>query len=284
MPRIAIGPVPCARTLLICFGTLPVLLGADATGAHAQATAAAGGQGIETRNEPIRVQPSEVVDGPVRARNGRISIGARADVGAIATRNGRIEVEEYTIVRGAVESRNGRVELGEAVDVHGGVSTRNGAIDLGAGAQVYGPVESRNGRIRLGEDGWIGGDVDTRNGAVDLARGATVEGGVKTRNGSVRLEHARVAGEIDVMNGDVHLGGATRVEGDLIVLMPEERGIWSWLPFLGSTRSDPVIRIEAGAYVGGRLIVDERARLEIANGADVPEPEVYPSREAWERR
>jgi len=66
--------------------------------------------------------------------------------------------------------------------------------------------------------------------------------------------------------------------------MPEERGGWSWLPFLGSTGHDPVIRIEAGAHVGGRLIVDDRARLEIANGADVPEPEFYPSREAWERR
>ncbi len=282
MPQSAMRPGTCARTLLISLLTVPVLLGADPAGAHAQVTA--GGEGLETRNEPIQVQPSAVVDGPIRTRNGRISIGARGDVGAIATRNGRIEVAEFGIVRGPVESRNGQVGLDEAVEVHGGVSTRNGAIDLGPAVRVSGPVESRNGRIRLGDDGWIGGDVGTRNGAVDLARGSTVEGRVETRNGSVRLDHARVARHIDVMNGDVHLDGASRVEGDLIVLMPEERGGWSWLPFLGSTAREPVIRIEAGAHVGGRLIVDERARLEIANGADVPEPEFYASREAWERR
>lgn len=282
MPQIAMRPGTCAKTLLISLLTLPALLGADPAGAHAQATA--GGQGLETRNEPIQVQPSAVVDGPIRTRNGRISVGVRGDVGAVTSRNGRIEVAEHGIVRGAVESRNGRVGLGRAVEVHGGVSTRNGAIDLGPGVRVSGPVESRNGRIRLAEDGWIGGNVGTRNGTVDLARGSTVEGRVETRNGSVRLNDARVARHIDVRNGDVHLGGASRVEGDLIVLMPEERGGWSWLPFLGSTGRDPVIRIEAGAHVGGRLIVDERARLEIANGADVPEPELYPSREAWERR
>jgi|GEM_PF-1621246 len=309
-----------AAALTMLLLTLPLISGAKHGEVHAQGTTTAGGPGVETRNQPVHVEAGATITGPIQSRNGRvtvgegaevrtvttrggqvtlgervradavstrngrITVGPRAQVGSLNTRNGHIEAGAYTTIHGPVESRNGRVDLGEGVQVEGDVDTRNGAIDLAPGVRVRGTVESRNGQIRLAEDGLIEGHVRTRNGAVHLAAGSSVDGHVRTRNGAVRLEHARVAHHIDVMNGDVHLGGTSRVEGDLILLMPEDRGSWSWLPFIESTGRTPVIRIDADAYIGGRLIVDERARIEIEPGADVPEPEILPSREAWERQ
>ena len=256
---------------------------------------------VEATNDPIRVGADVTIDGSVRTRNGGITIGARSEVGPVSTRNGAVELAALVQVAGGIETHNGRIEVGEGGMVRHGIETRNGRIDLGEGTVVGGTVHSRNGRIGLGDGARVEGSVATRNGAVDLGvnsrihgdldtrnggllarTGASIDGRVESRNGDVRLDDARVGRDVDVYRGDVHLRGASEIEGDLIVLMPEEPAWRSWIPFFGS--SDPVVRIDADARVGGRLIVDERAELEIAPGADVPEPQWYASREAWPGR
>jgi cytoskeletal protein CcmA (bactofilin family) len=144
-------------------------------------------------------------------------------------------------------------------------------------------VESRNGAVLIDRGTRVGSGVVTRNGEIRLRPGAVVEGNVVSRNGRVRLEEARVGGNVDVVHGDIHLSGGSQVDGDVVLLMRDDHGFADWIwPFNRWFAQDPpVIRIDAGARIGGRLIVDERARIEIAPGADVPQPIRYPNREAW---
>lgn len=241
-----------------------------------------GDSGIDSRNERIEVGPDAMIEGPVRSRNGRITIGAGSEVGAISTRNGRVELGADVEVAGGVETYNGRVELGDHSAVQGPVETRNGSVTLGEEVRVEGGVATRNGRIRLGEHGRVRGDLTTRNGGVELAPLSRVEGRVESRNGSVSLEDAFVGRDVDVHTGNVDVLGASTIRGDLVVLMPED-GLFSWLPFVGAP-DDLAVRIDGDAVIGGRLVIDERIDLEIAPGADVPEPERPANREAWPGR
>lgn len=277
------------------------------------------GATYQTRNDPIRIGPGAAVDVPITTRNGRVTIGDRArvrsirsdngrielgaavvagpvltrngqvtvgpgsEIGRVESRNGRVEIGPGSVVAGGIETRNGRIGVGDDVSMSGDVVSRNGRVDLGAGLRLAGSVETRNGGIRLGPDGQIQGDVQTRNGAVNLETGAAVGGSVASRNGSVRLESAFVRGNVDVHGGSVRLDGASEVAGDLVVLM-SEGGFLARVPWIGrAVGAVPVVRIGPDARVGGRLIVDERARLEIAPGANVPEPERLPGRGSWRR-
>lgn len=261
---------------------LSVLMAPGQTAAMAPVQTIAGAGLIESRNEAIRIENGTTTDAAVRSRNGRISIGSDARVLSVDSRNGRVDVGARSFVSGAVSSRNGQINLGEGVVVRGPVETRNGALRIGSGSRVEETVYTRNGSVTIGEAARIGSHVESRNGGIHLRPGVVVEGSVVARNGTVRLEDARVRGNVDVVTGDIHLVGRTEIEGDLLLLMPEDRGwggIWSF--FQGIVGDDPVIRIGAEARILGRLIVDERARLEIAPGADVPTPIRVPSREAW---
>lgn len=292
--------VPVATMLLLAVASAPA---AGQPRVIEAGQIVSGPGGVETRNDGIRVGDEAVVEGPVRSHNGRIQVGARSEVGALSTRNGAVAIGASARVDGGIETRNGRIDVGEGatirrhvvtrngpievapgVRIEGYIDTRNGRVELGDDVHVAGFIESRNGRVRLGEDGRIGGDVRTRNGGVGLAPRARIEGSVESRNGTVRLDGARVARDVEVRGGDVEILDGSEIRGDLIVLMPEERDRWlSWLPF-GEAAREPVVRIHSGARIGGRLIVDERARLEIEGGADVPTPERPASREAWRRR
>ncbi|MEX1257416.1 MAG: hypothetical protein WEG36_07350 [Gemmatimonadota bacterium] len=260
---------------------------------------------VDTRNGEVRVERGTTFSGPLRAQNGRITVGSDARVLDLSTRNGRIEVGPRSLVDGAIETRNGPITVADGVTVSGPVDSRNGAIELGADVAVRGPVDSRNGRVVVGRmgrvesairtrngavtvesGGSVGAGIETRNGGIRLHSGAAVDGSLQARNGPVRLEDARVGGNVEVQGGDIYLSGRTEVRGDVILLMPEDRGLdlWFWPFNRWGDGSTPVIRIDSEARVGGRLIVDERARLEIAPGADVPEPEYYPNLEAWTGR
>lgn len=247
------------------------------------AAQAQGGQGLEARNGPIQVGEGTVVDGPVSSRNGAIAIGSRSEVGQVSSRNGRISIGPRASVLGGVSTRNGRVTLERGVSVAGDVESRGGRIALAADVRIEGSVDSRNGSVGVGPATRVAGDVRTRNGAVTLETGSWVGGDVATRNGTVRLEDARVGRNVELRAGDLHLQGASRVDGDVMLLMPDE-GWLGRLPFFRSGTRRPIVRIDAGAHIGGRLVVDERVRLEIAPGADVPEPEFFSSREEWNRR
>jgi cytoskeletal protein CcmA (bactofilin family) len=260
---------------------------------------------VDTRNGEVRIESGTTFTGSLSAQNGRISVGSDARVLDLSTRNGRIDVGPRSLVDGAIETRNGRITVADGVTVIGPVDSRNGAIEFGADVEVRGPIDSRNGRVVVGRmgrvesairtrnggvtvesGGSVGADIETRNGEIRLHSGAAVDGNVHARNGSVRLADARVGGNVEVQGGDVDLSGRTEVRGDVILLMSEDRGrgFWFW-PFNRWEGGDPpVIRIGSEARVDGRLIVDERARLEIAPGADVPEPEFYPNLEAWPGR
>jgi hypothetical protein len=148
--------------------------------------------------------------------------------------------------------------------------------EWGRGSYVSGIARSRNGMIVLGPSAEVAGGLRTRNGAVAVERGARVGGDVTTRNGSVELTAAHVAGNIETHGGDIVLQGA-EVDGDVILLMSE-----AWTGSL--LRHTPVVRIDADSRVRGRVIVDDRAALEIARGADVSTVERHPARETWERR
>lgn len=258
------------RSTLGALAASVVLSGAAAFGSPLSAqtevgpgSVVTGTSGVESRNESIEIGDGAVIEGPVRTRNGRLDLGEDVEVGA------------------EVENRNGRITLGPGTTVRGPVVNRNGRVELGDGVRIHGTAETRNGRIHLGTDGEVQGDLDTRNGAIEVASGARVAGNVSTRNGQVDLDGATVGGYVDVHRGDVNMVGRTEVQGDVILLMPEGAGGWlpSWLPFVSDP--EPVVRIEEDVRIHGRLIVDERARLDVASGAQVPEPERYPHRDAW---
>jgi hypothetical protein len=266
-----VRPVPAGLLVLFVLTALPAPPVA-AQGVEEGRTVV-GVEGVQTRNDPIRLGEGSRVEGPIVARNGSVAIGAGSEVRSVSSRNGSIVVGANSVVAGGVDTRNGRIELADGAFVAGPVESRNGRIELGDDVWVEGSVETRNGRIRVGDHGGVAGDVRTRNGAVSMQRGSRVEGSVATRNGAVRLDGARVSRDVEVEGGDLDLLGDTRVEGDVVVLM-HRTGPWSWLPFFGPRTGDPsVVRIGPDARIDGRLIVDERIRLEVAPGALVPEPE-----------
>lgn len=266
----------------ITVGAVPVA-GQDRAGEPEQARIVLGGTGLEARNGPIELGEGTVIIGPIHTRNGSISVGARSETGELTSRNGRIHLGASTVVSGSVETRNGAITLGPGASVRGHVESRNGRVELDEDVRVEGSIDARNGRVQVGTDARIRDDIRTRNGGVTMEPGAWVGGDIATRNGSVRLEDARVVRSIDTHGGSLDLMGTARVDGDVIVLMPEQ-GWLSRIFSFGSRDSQPVVRIDSGVSIGGRLILDERARLELAAGADVPEPERYPGRSSWEGR
>lgn len=230
---------------------------------------------LETRNEPIRIPSGLTISEDVESRNGAITIGENAQVGDIETRNGAIVLDEGA-QSGSIETRNGAIRLRGSNTVQS-IEARNGRIQIGASSAVERSVETRNGPIQIGTESTIGGNVETRNGPITTEEAVRIAGEVETRNGAITLVGTDVEVLVDAQNGDISLREGTVIRGNVLLLMSETWGASSW-----SGSNPPTLRIDSESSVQGRLIVDERARVEIESGADVPEVERFASREAWD--
>lgn len=248
-----------------------MLTGLGAAGC-VQAQSPEEGDVLETRNDPIMIEAETTVSEDIESRNGAITIGEEARVAHIEARNGAVTLDEGARAA-SIKARNGAVTL-RGDNVAERIEARNGRISIGAESTINGSIETRNGRIMVNRESTVEGDIETRNGSVETEEGVRIAGEVETRNGSITLVGTQVDVLVDSRNGDIRLRGGTVVQGDVRLLMNEN---WS-----GST--PPVLSIDSESRVEGRLIVDERARVEIEAGAEVPEVERFASREDWERQ
>ena len=227
---------------------------------------------LETGNDPITIDAEATVSEDIESRNGAVTIGENARVANIEARNGAITLDEGARAA-SIEARNGAITL-RGDNITEAIESRNGRISIGAESTINGSIETRNGRITIERESMVEGDVETRNGSVETEEGVRIAGEVETRNGSISLAGTQVNVLVDSRNGDIRLREGTVVQGDVRLLMSEN---WS-----GS--NPPVLSIDADSRVEGRLIVDERAQVEIEAGAEVPEVERFASREDWERQ
>lgn len=227
---------------------------------------------LETRNDPIVIEAGTTVSDGIESRNGAITIGENAQVSSIVNRNGAIVLGQGA-QSASIETRNGALVL-RGGNTTGHIESRNGRVAIGAASTIDGSLETRNGSMTIGRESTVSGDVETRNGSIETAEGVRIQGEVETRNGTITLVGTQVDMVVDTRNGDIRLREGTVISGDVRLLMHED---WD-----GS--QPPVLSIDADSRVEGRLIVDERADVEIASGADVPDVERFASREAWERQ
>ncbi len=228
---------------------------------------------ISTRNGAITIGTGATVDGNVSSRNGAISISSEARTGNVSSRNGAIRLDE-SVHAGSFDTRNGAIGIGVGSRIQGPVETRNGGVRVDRDSRLEDAIRTRNGGIRLGESVEVSGGLETRNGGIQTAAGSHLGGSVITRNGTIRLEETRVEGDVDSGGGDIHLSGTTGIEGDVMLLMAAD-----WEP--GRWQDPPRLIIESGVSVGGRILVDERAEVEVEDGASVPEIERLASRDAF---
>ena len=224
---------------------------------------------LETRNDPVSIPDGAAISDEIETRNGAVAIGEDAQVDDITTRNGAIVLSEGARAASIV-TRNGAIVL-RGDNIAEDIATRNGRIAIGPETTIEGSVETRNGRVTIEREATVNGDVKTRNGSVETEQGVRVAGEIDTRNGSLTLVGTQVDMLVDSRNGDIRLRKGTVIRSDVRLLMGED---WN-----GS--QPPVLSIDADSRVEGRLIVDERARVDIEAGAEVPEVERFASREDW---
>lgn len=256
----------------LCLGLLLSTMTWMGTAGCADAQSPEGGGVLQTSNDPITIDAGATVSENIESRNGAVTIGENARVAHIEARNGAITLDEGARAA-SIEARNGAITL-RGDNSAEEIESRNGRITIGAESTINGSVETRNGRIMVNRESTVEGDIETRNGSVETKEGVRIAGEVETRNGSITLAGTQVDALVDSRNGDIRLRDGTVVRGDVRLLMSEN---WS-----GST--PPVLSIDAESRVEGRLMVDERARVEIDAGAEVPEVERFASREDWERQ
>jgi hypothetical protein len=194
--------------------------------------------------------------------NRDLLVEAGAHAGGGHTINGRVEVGARAEVGGALRTVNGTVAVaGDART--GDLATVNGAIVIGPRAQV-GELASVNGSIEVGSGSRVGGSVGTVNGGLRAAGGTIVEGEVSTVNGGIDLRGTTVRGSVTNHAGDLRLLDGTLVEGDVLLEAPDHP--------LG--RVDTVV-VGVGAQVRGalrvarpiKLFVHPSARLARVEGA-----------------
>jgi hypothetical protein len=171
--------------------------------------------------------------------NGSIHVPAGAHSGGVGTVNGSIHIDENATVASA--------------------GTVNGSVALGAHAAAE-SVATVNGSITLAEGAHVAHDVSTVNGALTLRSGADVGGPLTNVNGRIALTDAHVAGGVQTVDGDIDVGGASHIEGGILV----KRGGGSWFNF-GSRK--PRIVIGPGAVVQGDLRFERSVDLYVSESA-----------------
>jgi len=173
--------------------------------------------------------------------NGSIDVPAGKPLGAVATVNGSIHVDDDAAVTSA-STVNGGVKLGDHATASS-LTTVNGSVTLGRGAHVSGHVSSVNGALSLEDGADVTGTLSNVNGEIDLT-GAHVGGGIKT------------------VNGGMNVGGASRVEGGILV----EKSNGGNMQIFHDV---PRIVIGPGATVQGDLRFEHTVKLFVSDKATV---------------
>jgi len=141
----------------------------------------------------------------------------------------------------------------------GDLSTVNGNIDIGRYAQVL-TAETTNGNIVLGEYGQANG-METVNGSIDAGDQSRVLGSLETINGDIALgKGALVSRNLSTVTGDITLSEGAKVEGDIVF---EHSNLSSY--FESAT---PVLEIENGAEVAGKIYIYAPVNLVLPKGFD----------------
>ena len=173
--------------------------------------------------------------------NGSIEVPAGKAPGAVATVNGSIRIDDNAMVTSA--------------------TTVNGGVKLGDHAAAA-SLSSVNGSITLGNGSHVSGDASSVNGALTLADGADIAGALSNVNGKITLTAAHVGGGIKTINGGMDIGGASRVEGGILVEKPSGE--------MTSVFHDvPRIVIGPGATVQGDLRFERPVQLFVSDKATI---------------
>ena len=173
--------------------------------------------------------------------NGSIDVPAGKAAGAVATVNGSIHIDDNAAVTSAT-TVNGGVQLGDHATA-ASLNSVNGSITLGRGAQVSGSASSVNG-------------------ALSLEDGANIAGALSNVNGKITLTGARVGGAIKTVNGSMNIGGASRVEGGILV----EKSAGDLMQIIHDV---PRIVIGPGATVQGDLRFERTVQLFVSDKATI---------------
>jgi hypothetical protein len=173
--------------------------------------------------------------------NGSIEVPAGKPPGAVATVNGSIHIDDNAAVTSAT-TVNGGVRLGDHAAA-ASLSSVNGSITLGSGAHVSGGASSVNGALTLND-------------------GADITGELSNVNGKITLAAAHVGGGIKTINGGMDIGGASRVEGGILVEKPSGELIQMF-------HDVPRIVIGPGATVRGDLRFERAVQLYVSDKATI---------------
>ncbi len=137
---------------------------------------------------------------------------------AAAGINEPIKIEPGEVVNKDLSTINGRIQIGDGVSVHGEVESVNGAVRIGRDVEVD-KVSAINGSVEIGEGTLVVDEVSTVNGAVFMGNGSRARE-VSTVNGQLQLEGVEVETDVSTYNGDVKLSSKTSVGGDILVKDP----------------------------------------------------------------
>jgi DUF4097 and DUF4098 domain-containing protein YvlB len=171
--------------------------------------------------------------------NGSVHVAAGKEAGSAHTVNGSIHIDENAAVTSA--------------------GTVNGSVHLGAHATAK-SLNTVNGSVSLAEGAHATGSVDSVNGDLTLSDGADVGGGISNVNGKITLTAAHVGGGIRTVSGSINIGGASHVEGGILVKKPSGNLFSS---------DDPIIVIGPGATVQGDLRFERKVRLFVSDKATI---------------
>ncbi len=180
-------------------------------------------------NESLRVAEGEIHKGSLSTVNGNIYIGEKSRVyGECHSVNGRIEIGAGAEIRD-IATVNGDIYGGENVLINGKITSVNGGVYLSAGTEVTDEITTVNGKVEL-LNCVVNGDVVTLNGNMEITDGTVVKGNLiieSSRGNSsgranikIRIENnAVVEGGVLVQDPAarvvVYLSGGGRVQGEI---------------------------------------------------------------------
>jgi DUF4097 and DUF4098 domain-containing protein YvlB len=140
-------------------------------------------------------------------------------------------------------------------------TTVNGSVHLGDHATAT-SLSSVNGSIALGAGAHLSGSASSVNGELTLGDGADISGSLSNVNGKITLNAAHVGGGIKTVSGSINIGGASHVEGGILVEKPSSE-------LIQLVRDVPRIVIGPGATVQGELRFERTVRLFVSDKATI---------------